>query len=613
MLLSLRIENFALIDALSLEFGAGLNVLTGETGAGKSIILDAIDAVLGGKVSGRAVRTGRTGNDRGQFQMRPDVAAWCEQENVEPSEDGILTCSREITGNRSKSRVNGIAVNKQQMESLRDRLVEITAQGQTVQLGNPAVQRDWLDSFTGSAAYKQREKVAILQSAHQQAVKQLDQRRKVEASRQQQLDMFEYQLRELKEAMLTEPDELEQLENERNRLSYSVDLQQQSYQAYQLLYQNETGEAQSCSDLLGDAEQLLLNMVEVDTSLQSVLDAITNAMALVNQAGREINLYGSSIEADPERLEEVQTRVSFLKTLLRRYGPELSDAIAQRDHLQGQVDDLTGNGQSLEELEAAVARAKQELTEACAVLTNLRRVGADKLEKQLVTELKPLAMDKVQFRVALEPIAPTSMGADRIVYMFSPNPGEPLQPLIDVASGGEMSRFLLALQSCFSQVDSVGTLVFDEIDAGVSGTVAGAIAEKLHQLSQFHQVMCVTHQPLIAAMADLHYRVNKEVIDANGKVQAANSKKKGKDDDLRTVVRIMQLDHEQRREELALIAGGSAAEAAYGFADELLVKAAQMRDGAIVEPKKAGRKKAGRKKSKASWRGGVWRSKNMRQ
>jgi DNA repair protein RecN (Recombination protein N) len=601
MLLSLRIENFALIDALSLEFGAGLNVLTGETGAGKSIILDAIDAVLGGKVSGRAVRTGaERATIEGQFQMRPDVVAWCEQENFEPREDGTLTCSREITGSRSKSRVNGIVVNKQQMESLRDRLVEITAQGQTVQLGNPAVQRDWLDSFTGSAVYKQREKVAILQSAYQQAVKQLDQRRKVEASRQQQLDMFEYQLRELKEAMLTEPDELEQLENERNRLSYSVDLQQQSYQAYQLLYQNETGEAQSCSDLLGDAEQLLLNMIEVDTSLQSVLDAITNAMALVNQAGRDINLYGSGIEADPERLEEVQTRVSFLKTLLRRYGPELSDAIDQRDHLQGQVDDLTGNGQSLEELEATVSSAKQELMETCAVLTNLRRIGADKLETQLVTELKPLAMDKVQFQVRLEPIAPTAMGADRIVYMFSPNPGEPLQPLIDVASGGEMSRFLLALQSCFSQIDSVGTLVFDEIDAGVSGTVAGAIAEKLHQLSQFHQVMCVTHQPLIAAMADLHYRVNKEVIDANGKVQAANSKKKGKEDDLRTVVRIMQLDREQRREELALIAGGSAAEAAYGFADELLVKAAQMREGAVASaPKKAGRKKAAAK-SKAS-------------
>jgi DNA repair protein RecN (Recombination protein N) len=598
MLLSLRIENFALIDTLSLDFGAGLNVLTGETGAGKSIILDAIDAVLGGKVSGRAVRTGA---DRalieGQFQIRPDVAAWCKDENIELLDDDSLTCSREIIGNRSKSRVNGVLINKQQMERLRDHLVEITAQGQTVQLGNPAVQRDWLDSFTGTAVYKQREKVAQLQTTHQQAVKQLDQRRRMEASRQQQLDLFEYQLRELKEAQLTEPDELEQLENERNRLSYSVDLQQQSYQAYQLLYNNETGEAQSCSDLLGDAEQLLLNMVEVDSSLQNVLDAVTNAMALVNQAGRDINLYGSNIEADPERLEEVQTRVSLLKNLLRRYGPELADAIAQRDSLQLQVDELTGNGQSLEELEAAVERSKQELIDACTILTNLRRVGADKLEKQLVGELKPLAMDKVQFRVALEPIAPTSMGADRIVYMFSPNPGEPLQPLVDVASGGEMSRFLLALQSCFSQVDSVGTLVFDEIDAGVSGTVAGAIAEKLHQLSKFHQVMCVTHQPLIAAMADLHYRVNKEIIDANGKVQ--NGKKKTKDDDLRTVVRIMNLDREQRREELALIAGGSAAEAAYGFADELLLKAAKMRGGEVAEPKKSGRKST-TTKSKAS-------------
>ncbi len=605
MLLSLRIENFALIDTLALDFGPGLNVLTGETGAGKSIILDAIDAVLGGKVSGRAVRTGADrANIEAQFKIRPEVATWCQAESIELLDESALVCSREITGSRSRNRVNGVLVNKQQMESLRDRLVEITAQGQTVQLGNPAVQRDWLDSFTGSAIFKQREVAAKRFTTYQQAVKQLEQRRQMEASRQQQLDLFEYQLRELKEAALTEPDELEQLENERNRLSHSVDLQQQSYEAYQLLYANETGEGQSCSDLLGDAEQLLLNMVEVDTSLQPVLDAITNAMAHVNQAGRDINLYGANIEADPERLEEVQTRMAALKTLLRRYGPELADAIAQRDHLQMQVDGLTGNGQSLEELQEDVDRAQTALTEACAVLTNLRRVAGDKLEKQLVAELKPLAMDKVQFQVRIVPVTPNAMGADRITYMFSPNPGEPLQPLIDVASGGEMSRFLLALQSCFSQVDAVGTLVFDEIDAGVSGKVAGAIAEKLHQLSLRHQVMCVTHQPLIAAMADVHYRVQKDVIDRAGNIQepGVKPKKKANDDELRTVVRITQLDQNERRKELALIAGGEAAEAAYGFADELLAQAAVMRgEEAIAPPKKTTTpRKTKTTKSKAS-------------
>jgi DNA repair protein RecN (Recombination protein N) len=585
MLLSLRIENFALIDNLELDFGGGLNVLTGETGAGKSIILDAIDAVLGGKTSGRAIRTG---SDRAiieaHFQMRPDLQSWCEAEGIEP-DDQAMICSREIgtSSQRNRNRINGVLVNKQQMATLRDRLVEITAQGQTVQLGNPSLQRDWLDSFGGAAIVKQRLSVGDRFTSYQQAAKSLDDRKKMESQRQQQLDLFEYQLKELKEAELTEADEMEQLENEQQRLSHTVDLQQQSYMLYQMLYNNETGESKSCSDILGEAERILLSMVEVDKELQPIVDAIANSLIQVEEAGKSLNAYGELLEADPQRLQEVQERMNLLKQILRKYAPTLEEAINLRDALQQQVDELTGNGQSLAELEAIATAAKTELTTACTVLTNLRTVAARTLEKQLVRELKPLAMDKVQFQVGIEPMTAGCAGSDRVIYQFSPNPGEPLQPLGDIASGGEMSRFLLALQACFSQVDPVGTLVFDEIDTGVSGRVAGAIAQKLHQLSQHHQVLCVTHQPIVAAMADTHYRVRKEVIDPEGKASK-------KSDNVRTVVRIEALDADERRLELAAIAGGDAAQgengaakAAVDFADSLLAQAMILRSGHAVE------------------------------
>jgi DNA repair protein RecN (Recombination protein N) len=585
MLLSLRIENFALIDSLELQFGAGLNVLTGETGAGKSIILDAIDAVLGGKVSGRMIRTGaERAVLEAHFPLTPVLQQWCQAAQIEVSEASVLVCSREIgtSGQRNRSRVNGVLVNKQQMQELRDRLVEITAQGQTVQMGDPALQRNWLDSFGGEALQQQRRCVSQAFAAYQQALRILEQRRNLETQRQQQLDLFEYQLKELKVAQLSEPEELEQLETERNRLSHSVDLQQQSYQLYQILYENDSGERHSCCDLLGDAERVLQDMVALDPMLSPILEAVSGALTQVEQAGREINLYGETMEADPQRLQEIQERLTLLKQILRKYGPTLADAIRLRDDLQGQVDELTGNGLSLDELAAVVDRTETELLEVCARLTHLRQEAAQALEVQLIEELQPLAMDKVQFRVSLEPIPPTASGSNRVTYLFSPNPGEPLQPLAEVASGGEMSRFLLALQACFSQVESVGTLVFDEIDAGVSGRVAGAIAQKLHHLSQHHQVLCVTHQPIVAAMADHHYRVSKQVITVQD--DTPETAPGAEDANLRTVVSMGQLDHEQRRQELATIAGGDGAQGvqesarvAIDFADSLLAQAAALR------------------------------------
>lgn len=599
MLLSLRIENFALIDHLDLNLGSGLNVLTGETGAGKSIILDALDAALGGRVTGRVVRVGaERGTVEAHFQMEPQLNDWLTTQEIDPcDDDGVLICARELMvgrgGLRSRSRVNGILVNKQQIESLRDRLVEMTAQGQTVQLGQATIQRDWLDGFGGVTHLQQREAIAIAYEKFQAASKALERRRQTEQERLQQLDLFAFQAEELRQANLNDPDELDQLEQERKRLNHAVELQQQSYEVYQALYQNESGDV-ACADLLGRAEQLLEDMVEYDASIQPVLELVSGALAQVEEAGREINAYGEGLETDPDRLDEVEARIRQLKQICRKYGPSLTEAIAQAQDLQARLDMLSDSGQSVEALEDAYAARKADLEEACAQLTQLRQAAAQRLETRLIDELKPLAMEKVQFTVEIAPVPPTPAGGDRITFLFSPNPGEPLQPLAETASGGEMSRFLLALKVCLSQADAVGTMVFDEIDVGVSGRVAQAIAEKLHQLSLRHQVLCVTHQPLVAAMADTHFRVNKELVDQpNGaKAVPKRTTKKGQRlddgesadgmdsgvDDVRTVVRVSRLTDDQRREELAQLAGGKSDQEAIAFAESLLAQAADSRN-----------------------------------
>ena len=573
MLLYLRIENFALIDHLELDFGVGLNVLTGETGAGKSIILDAIDAVLGGKVSSRVIRTGTNrAIVEATFSVTPPLAAWLSEQEIDLTDDHAVIISREIattTSNiRSRSRVNGVLVNRPLMAGLRDNLVEITAQGQTVQVGQSAQVRDWLDLYGGDALLHKRQNVAAAFIVYQQARQALEKRRTSERERLQQLDLLTYQVQELGAANLDDAQEMEQLNQERERLNHVVDLQQMSYKVYQALYQDDQ-ETRTAADLLADGEMTLTHMVEYDSQLQSLLELVRDAVAAVMEVGRQISIYGEGLEADPQRLEEVDERIRELKQICRKYGPTLTEAISYYERIQTELAELNNSEQSIETLEQQEQLSLQELQQISHQLSQLRRQTAANLESRLLAELKPLAMDKVKFKVEIVPISPAATGADKITFMFSPNPGEPIQPLTEIASGGEMSRFLLALKACFHQGNEVGTMIFDEIDVGVSGRVAQAIAEKLHQLSQGHQVLCVTHQPLIAAMADRHFRVDKLVIN-----KARNS-----NDEQRTVVRVTSLDNlTTRREELAQLAGGKSANEAISFAESLLLQAANHRE-----------------------------------
>jgi DNA repair protein RecN (Recombination protein N) len=559
MLLSLKIENFALIDRLELELYAGLNILTGETGAGKSIVLDAIDAALGGKVSARMLRTGTDrANIEATFSTNQAIAQWLEAQEIDALDADILICSREITARSNRTRVNGVVVNKQQIQELRDRLVEITAQGQTILLSQAAQQREWLDSF-GDQAFNQslclqRQKVAKLFEIKERSRKALFDRQQNERNRLQHLDMLRYQLKELEAANLDDPDELENLESDRNRLAHSVELQKQGYAVYEALYQNDSGNA--CADLLGQAESILTAMVELDREAEGILELVASALAQVEEAGRQINNYANRLDSDPEQLESIEQRINQIKQICRKYGT-LPEAIAYTEKLQNELAELTDQSISIEDLERKAEADLQALFKACKKLTELRRQTAIALEQAQIEALKMLAMEKVRFQVGIYPMEPTALGSDRIVFEFSPNLGEPLQPLAETASGGEMSRFLLALKTCFVKQKTqeinqtidvemshahVGTMVFDEIDAGVSGRVAQAIATQLWQLSRSSQILCVTHQPLIAAIADRHFHVSKDVIGD------------------RTQVQIRLLEIEERKQELAQIASGKSFE-----------------------------------------------------
>jgi len=604
MLLLLRIQNFALIDSLELEFGAGLNVLTGETGAGKSIILDAIDTVLGGKVSNRLIRTG---SDRSfieaTFAAHPQLLEWLAQQEIDPIEEQIII-SRELASGassvRSRCRVNGVLVNRQTLEELREKLVEITAQGQTVQLLSPAVQRRLLDAFGGEALQQQLEKVVQIYQKVQMTAQALEKLRQSEQQKLQRLDLLQYQVQELRKAQLQDPEELEHLQQEQDRLAHVVELQQLSYQAYQLLYQNESDS--SVADLLGKAEGTLQDMVAYDPQLQPILDLVSSAALAVVEAGNQINAYGDTLESDPAHLEEVTQRIQLLKQICRKYGTTLGEAIAYQTQIEAELAELTNSEQSLEELTTQSQLLEQELAQTCEQLTQLRRTAAQSLESRLVAELRPLAMEKVQFQVVIDPATPNIHGADLVQFHFSPNPGEPLQPLAATASGGEMSRFLLALKACFTESSSQETLIFDEIDVGVSGKVAQAIADKLHALGLNQQVLCITHQPLVAALADHHFRVDKQVInqpleklDHLGKVnkldpsESLNQSSESEElepevvENLRTVVRVSVLDNQDKRQaELAQLAGGTLDNDALSFAASLLSQAATKRDGEII-------------------------------
>ena len=549
MLTGLRLSNIALIERLELSFSEGFTVLTGETGAGKSILLDALDALLGGAQGSAGARLLRRGAERGtieaSFSLSPPLQAWLQQQELEV-EEGELLLSREwrLTEERlsSRNRLNGVVVSRAQIQELRPLLLDLTVQGQTQQLARPGQQRRWLDRFGGEGLPLLLAPVAAAWRQWKQAAAALEQARSDWDQLQQQRAAQEQLLADLEAAQLQDPQERQQLQNEENRLAHGVRLQEGVMVLLGRLLEGAE-QAPSVLDHLAACEQELLQMEALDGGVRELRSCCSDGLAALQDLARDLDRYGSALDSDPESLAALQERMAQLKALERRHGQDLAGLIALRDRLRQQL--APGGGEaSLEALELAEQRARQLRDQANASLSAARRQAAAALEQQLMQALRPMGLANVRFAVAIEPALAGEEGADAVQFQFSANPGVPLAPLAEVASGGEMSRFLLALKTCLAAADQHVTLLFDEIDTGVSGRVSGAMAELLARLAKQRQVFCVTHQPLVAAAADHHFRVSKQVLEGV------------------THTRVSQLrDTQDRQAELAELAGGDSGEA----------------------------------------------------
>ena len=544
MLTGLRLDNIALIERLELAFEHGFSVLTGETGAGKSLLLDALDALLGGMQGTSAGRLVRTGCDRAVIEatFTPDESArrWLEEHQLE-DDGGDLVLSREWRRQderlSSRSRLNGTVVNRQQLLQLRPLLIDLTVQGQTQQLAYAGQQRRWIDRLGGEPLAQclltVSESWQVWQNCHAEVLKLETDRRRLEEQQEEQ----EALLMELEAAFLDDPAEIQQLEQEQDRLVHGVRLLEGLAVLIGRL-QDGAEQAPSALDHLTACCHELQQLQSLDSSLSVSAERCLDMEAGLLDLIRGLEAYGASLESDPERLGVLQERLAFLKRLERRYGVELKVLIERRDALRDQ-NAAGGADAALDVLRHQEQEARKHRDSCNQSLTVLRHASAACLEERLMTHLRPMGLENVRFQVDFSAVEPMDLGADAICFLFSANPGQPLAPLAEVASGGEMSRFLLALKTCLADVDGSSTLLFDEIDSGVSGRVSGEMANLLRTMAKHRQVFCVTHQPLVAAAADHHFRVSKEVVDGETRSRVSHLR-----------------DTQARRQELAELAGG---------------------------------------------------------
>lgn len=549
MLTALRLENIALAESLELSFADGFSVFTGETGAGKSLLLDALDALTGGAQGAQGGRLLRAGSSRGRieasFSLTPPVVAWLEAQQLEVDDDELLL-SRDwrLQEGRlnSRHRLNGIALGRAQVHDLRPLLIDLTVQGQTQQLARPGQQRRWLDRCAGE------EGLAILDGARRafrrwrEAAAALQQAREQEQERQRDRERQEQLLQDLEAADLQDPHERQRLQGEQDRAAHGVRLQEGLAVLSGRLVDGADG-APSALDHLAACGHELQQMAQLDGGLAPCLEELLEAQVGLETLVRSLERYGAALESDPASLAAVQERLAALRALERRHGLTLAGLIELRDRLRLELEP-GGTAAGLARLEQAEAEARAERDRCQGLLSDQRRRSAITLEQQLMEALRPMGLANVRFAVAVEPTDPGEEGADAVAFLFSANPGQPLAPLAEVASGGEMSRFLLALKTCLAAADPHVTLLFDEIDSGVSGRVSGTMARLLRRLAASRQVFCVTHQPLVAAAADHHFRVSKSVEDGITRSQVSALR-----------------DTRAREAELAELAGGDSGEA----------------------------------------------------
>lgn len=568
MLLEIAISEFALIDRGRLELTAGFTVLTGETGAGKSMIIDAVAAALGGRTSSDVVRAGaERAVVEAVFRVadQPQVQTALADEGIEVGDDGLLIVRREIHQSRGSTiRLNGRTVTTAAVRRLLAPLLDLHGQHEHQSLLSPQRQLDLLDHFGGAPVLERRARCEDLYRQLQATRQELAALGGDARQRARHEDLLRFQVAELQGAGLR-PDEEDELEQQKRVLAAAGQLRAAAEQGYAVLYEGSAA-GTPVHDLLGQVEREIAAAARLDPSLDPVLELLTGAQAQVAEASHALARYRDTVADDPARLHEIEQRLDLLWSLKRKYGGSVAEMLTYLEQARAELERL---GQS-EELAAALRQKEADLLgrlqAEASELSAARRAAGAKLAARLGAEAAGLSLGGMQFAVAVQPLdashdepldeppdaactrdAATGAGrigprgADRVEFRVSPGPGEPLRPLARIASGGELSRIMLALRVILADVDRVPVLIFDEVDQGVSGRAAQSVGEKLALIAGDRQVLCVTHLPQVAALADHHHVIHK--AEEGG----------------RTVTRVSALtDTAARAEEIARLLSGAA-------------------------------------------------------
>ncbi|HEX3746298.1 MAG TPA: DNA repair protein RecN [Bryobacteraceae bacterium] len=516
MLQELVVENYAVVERLRIHFHNGLNLLTGETGSGKSIVVDALGLLLGARASGDMVRTGESrARVAGIFDVRDHTAI---RRLLEPAgleiEEGELLVEREIlAGGKSRAFVGSRPVAVSLLKDLAPYLGDIHGQHDQQLLFIADAQRDMLDAF--AANREPLDHAAALYRQWRAIAAELEELERTEQEKLRLLDLWSFQRKEIETAALL-PEEDVALENERRVLQNVQKLEEAANTAYTAVYDAP----ESAVSLTRTAARRLDELCRIDPSLEAVRDHLKAADLSLQEVSYALRDYIGRLEANPGRLEEVEGRLAAIDRLKRKYGQSIAEILSFLAEVQRQLASVEHAGERMEELRREQKRVASEFEKLAADLTARRLAAARKLEKKVEAELAGLAMAGTVFRVAINPAPWSAHGADRIDFLVSPNPGEEPRPIEKVASGGEISRIALALKTCLAAPRNgpPRTLVFDEVDAGVGGSAAEGVGRRLKKLAANNQVLCVTHLPQIASFADHHYVVAKR--ESNGRTEA---------------------------------------------------------------------------------------------
>ena len=538
MLLELIVENYAVVEQSRIRFQQGLNVLTGETGSGKSIVVDSLGLLLGARASGDMIRSGEArARVSGIFSIAasPELTAMLSEAGIDEVDDSELIVEREITANgKSRAFVANRPVTTAFLRQLAPSLGDIHGQNEQQSLFSSQAQRNLLDSYAQAEGL--REQVARLFSEWRELGERLEEQNRNEQEKLRLLDLWSFQRKEI-DTVQPKAGEDSELEAERKILQNVTRLQESAAAAFALLYESP----ESATTQLRQALKRMEELMRIDESVAETAASMKQASVLLDDAAYALRDYAGRLEGDPARLEDVESRLAALDRLKRKYGQTLEDVLSFRDGVAKQIDEVENSAEHRAALEKQRDELAKQYEKRAGELSRARSAAAGKLSKQVESELKSLAMSGTRFQIALSPSEWSAAGTDKIEFLVSPNRGEELKPLEKIASGGELSRIALALKTAAGDTDSdrgITTLVFDEVDAGVGGAAAAAVGKRLKALSRTNQVICVTHLAQIAGFADHQYAVSKR-------------EKKG-----RITTQIEELGREERAREIGRMLSG---------------------------------------------------------